>query len=73
MLKITGQESFRKDPNTGAVINIDDKSYSAHKAWKINQLKNQNVDLEISQIKSEISEIKTLLLELLKSNASTNS
>jgi len=73
MLKITETESFKRDPNTGAVINIDDKSYFARKAWKTSELKNENIDLEINQIKSEISEIKTLLLELLKSNASTNS
>jgi hypothetical protein len=73
MLKINGHESLSKDPNTGAILNTDDAGYQSARIWRSNAIKNRNTEMELDQIKGEISEIKTLLLELLKSNASTNS
>ena len=73
MLKINGHESLSKDPNTGAILNNDDAAYQAAKVWKSNMIKSRNTEMELDHIKSEISEIKTLLMELLKSNANTNS
>lgn len=72
MLKINGYESLTKDPNTGAILNNDDAAYQAARNWRSNLVKNQNVEMELDHIKYEISEIKTLLVELLKSNANTN-
>jgi hypothetical protein len=62
MIRVKGHPNLYRDENSGAIINCDNQSYTQY----VNSLHNrENQKKEIEQIKSDISEIKTLLKELL--------
>ena len=64
-MKVSGQDGLVRDKNTGAIINLDDSAIAARRKSK--QLGSALDD--INMLKNEISEIKSLLRELVK-NAS---
>jgi len=64
-IKVEGHDGLVRDKNTGAIINRDDSAIAARR--KSLQLGSALDD--INMLKNEISEIKSLLRELLK-NAS---
>lgn len=77
LLKVEGFSSLRKDPSSGGVVNVDKKSFEAHKLQKtIAQQKylqqktsEENISgmqMEINTIKSDIQDIRSMLIELLK-------
>ena len=65
-IKVKGHDGLVRDINTGAIINVDDSAIAARR--KSLQLGSALDD--INMLKNEISEIKSLLRELIK-NASS--
>ena len=64
-IKVEGHDGLVRDKNTGAIINLDDSDIVARRKSK--QLRSALDD--INMLKTEVSEIKSLLRELVK-NAS---
>ena len=69
MYTIEGRTDIVKDPNTGAIINIDDAAHrsavAGHKARQRAKEELKNNTNEINSIKEELTEIKTLLMALV--------
>lgn len=69
-LKVEGHDSLVRDTSTKAIINTNMSEYEEYMARKkqveMKQLEEQTQKQEISNIKSEISEIKQMLAILLK-------
>ena len=69
MYTIEGRTDIVKDPNTGAIINIDDAAHrsavAGHKARQRAKEAIKNNTNEINSIKEELTEIKTLLKALV--------
>lgn len=65
LIKVKSYNDFRKDPYSGAIIDINnDKIEAARK-----KLKKQKQQIEeINQLKSDVSEIKSMLQQLLEKN-----
>ena len=64
-IKVEGHDGLVRDQNTGAIINVDHSAMESRR-----KTKHINSALEdINMLKDEISEIKSLLRELVK-NAS---
>jgi len=64
-IKVSGHDGLVRDQNTGAILNLDDSAIAARRKSK--QLGSALDD--INMLKIEVSEIKSLLRELVK-NAS---
>jgi len=65
-IKVSGHDGLVRDQNTGAIINLDDSAIESRR-----KSKHLGSALEdINMLKNEISEIKSLLRELIK-NASS--
>ena len=64
-IKVSGHDGLVRDENTGAIINVDNAAIEARRKSK--QLNSALQD--INMLKDEVSEIKSLLRELVK-NAS---
>ena len=64
-IKVKGHDGLVRDKNTGAIIKLDDSAIDARRKSK--QLSSALDD--INMLKNEVSEIKSLLRELIK-NAS---
>jgi hypothetical protein len=66
MIPVKGHPDLYRDENTGAILNCDDTSYQ-------NYIQNKNLKQaqklaeknEIEQIKKDVTEIKSLLMELI--------
>ena len=67
-IKVSGHDGLVRDENTGAIINVDDSAIEARRKSK--QLNSALQD--INMLKDEVSEIKSLLRELIR-NASNSS
>lgn len=66
LIRVDGHLNLYKDEYTGAVVNLDNTAYNQYiqsRKNKENKLKSQQQ--EIDNIKNEISEIKSLLKELI--------
>ena len=66
-LKVKDNDHLYRDVNTGAIINTDRSSFEKYKRSK---LKFQNMEHELDFLKGEMSEIKTLLRQLVNTNGS---
>ena len=68
--KVTGKDSLVRDERNGAILNVDNnalKSYKMARNNRIKQLeKEERMENEIDNIKSDVSEIKDLLKNLIK-------
>tara|TARA_B100000700_G_scaffold38741_1_gene38697 strand:+ start:1585 stop:1800 length:216 start_codon:yes stop_codon:yes gene_type:complete len=64
-LKVKDNDHLYRDVNTGAIINTDRSSFEKYKK---SRQKFQNMEHELDYVKSEISEIKSLLKQIVKSN-----
>ena len=61
-IKVAGHDGLVRDQNTGAILNLDDYAIEARR-----KSKHLGSALEdINMLKNEVSEIKTLLRELIK-------
>ena len=67
-VKIEGHSNLRKNLDSGAVVNTDKVAYQRYLQSKKNMKEMQDTVSDINKMKEEMSEIKTLLKELLKKN-----
>jgi hypothetical protein len=64
-IKVKDNEHLVKDPVTKAILNIDHKAILRHEQRMKVIEKEKNRDDEINTIKTELSEIKSLLQKLI--------
>jgi SPX domain protein involved in polyphosphate accumulation len=62
MIPVEGHANLFRDENTNAIINCDDYEYNQYMKMK-NEKRRQRA--EIDQLKNDVSEIKSMLRELL--------
>jgi len=70
--KIEGNKDLARDPQTNAVVNVNDSDYnqyiSVRRAKTEKDKVIDNLEGELSDLKSEMNEIKSLLKELVNGN-----
>ena len=68
--KVTGKDTLVRDERNGAILNIDNYGLNAYRAARDNRRKQlekeERMENEIDNIKSDVSQIKDLLTELIK-------
>ena len=68
--KVTGKDTLVRDERNGAILNIDNNGLNAYRAARDNRRKQleieERMENEIDNIKSDVSQIKDLLTELIK-------
>ena len=75
--KVEGYSSLRKDTANGGVVNVDEKSFDTYKNQRLFALQKHEeskqavdsvtrLETEINNIKSDMQDIKLLLLSLLE-------
>ena len=64
-IKVKNEDHLYRDVDTGAIINTDRSAFEKHKK---SRSKFRNMEQELDYVKSEISEIKSLLHQLINSN-----
>lgn len=62
MIRIEGHQHLYRDEKTGAIVNTDTSGYAQYIKMKNDKQKQRE---EIDQLKSDVSEIKNLLKELI--------
>jgi predicted transcriptional regulator len=62
MIPVEGHKHLYRDENSGAIVNCDTAAYSQYVKMKHEKEKQKE---EITQIKSDIEEIKILLREII--------
>lgn len=67
MIRIEGHQNLYRDEETGAIVNTDTSGYSQYIKMR-NKRQKQNDEIE--QLKSDVSEIKDLLRELINGSKS---
>jgi hypothetical protein len=65
LIKVKSYNDFRKDPYSGAIIDINSDKIEADRK-KLKKQKQQRE--EINQLKSDVSDIKYMLQQLLEKN-----
>ena len=68
-LKVEGHDGLVRDQTTGAILNLDDSAIEARRKSK--HLSSALDD--INMLKNEVSEIKSLLRELIQNASNTSS
>jgi hypothetical protein len=63
MISVEGHKNLKRDETTGAIINVDSTEYIRYMSNKKNR-KTQKDEIDI--IKNDISEIKTILMQILE-------
>jgi hypothetical protein len=59
---------FTRDPVSKAIINTEDSYYKAILARRIDNKKKTELEGEIDKLRSELTEIKELLLQVVSGN-----
>jgi hypothetical protein len=62
----TDYEGIVKDPNSGAILNVDNRKLSAYKKQKQMMLDNMRNVERIQKVENDLEEIKNMLNQLLK-------
>ncbi len=66
MIPVEGHPNLYRDEKTGAIVNYDDIGFNAYKnASKIRMNEREKQKEEINNLKNEVGEIKSLLMELI--------
>ena len=67
--KIEGNQDLARDPENGSIVNVNDLEYQQYVAVrKAKKAKNESVEEDLANLKSEMNEIKSLLKELVNGN-----
>ena len=70
LVKIEGYEQYKKDTTTGGVVNTDRRSFENYQRAKIHAAQRNTavvtLENEINSLKSDISDIKDILIQLLE-------
>ena len=71
LIPVEGKDGWYRDPQTNAIVNTNQSEYDKYMATynKRQKEKDKNLALqkEVSELKSEMSDIKSLLLTLVNS------
>ena len=71
-IPVKGDSDLVRDPNTDQIVNTNTSAYQQYIAQrqrrKLQKEKSLNVEQDIANLKSELSEIKSLLKELVNGN-----
>jgi hypothetical protein len=62
-IKVEGEENLVRDRSSNAIININTNEIARSRAARLTRIKK---DQELQELKSEVTEIKSLLLQLLE-------
>ena len=72
LIPVEGNTDLVRDPNTDQIINTNRNAYQQYvnrrEKRKIEKEKSLNVEEDIANLKNELSEIKSLLKELVNGN-----
>ena len=72
MYSVKGHGDLARDPKTNSIINVNDYEYNHYvagrEAKRVKNAKVDNMEEDLANLKSEISEIKSLLKELVNGN-----
>ena len=64
--KIDGNKDLARDPNTGSIVNVNNLEYQQYVSVRESKkVKNESVENDLANLKSEMNEIKSLLKELV--------
>ena len=64
--KIDGNKDLARDPNTGSIVNLNNLEYQQYVSVRESKkVKNESVEKDLANLKSEMNEIKSLLKELV--------
>ena len=67
--KIEGNQDLARDPENGSIVNVNDLEYQQYVSIrKAKKAKNESVEEDLANLKSEMNEIKSLLKELVNGN-----
>jgi hypothetical protein len=70
MIKVEGHSNLRRDPNSGAIININKDELSSARSRKIQQKRKEREDkqlkADVETLQNEISDIKQLLTQIVE-------
>lgn len=73
-LKVQGHDDLVRDPQTNAIINTNKNEYEEYKMRKESRLKEkqkiEDIESEVSSMKNDLDEIKSLLRSLINENKS---
>ena len=62
----TDYEGIVKDPNSGAILNVDNRKLSAYKKQKQMMIDNMRNAERMQKVENDLEEIKNMLNQLLK-------
>ena len=72
MYSVKGHGDLARDPKTNSIVNVNDHDYqhyiAGREAKRVKNAKVDNLEEDLANLKSEISEIKSLLKELVNGN-----
>ena len=64
--KIDGNKDLARDPDTGSIVNVNNLEYQQYLSVRESKkVKNESVEKDLANLKSEMNEIKSLLKELV--------
>ena len=64
--KIEGNKDLARDPDTGSIVNVNNLEYQQYVSVRESKkVKNESVEKDLANLKSEMNEIKSLLKELV--------
>ena len=67
--KIDGNKDLARDPDTGSIVNVNNLEYQQYVSVRESKkVKNESVEQDLANLKSELGEIKSLLKELVNGN-----
>jgi|MDSY01.2.fsa_nt_gb hypothetical protein len=70
MIKVEGHSNLRRDPKSGAIININKDELSSARSRKIQQKRKEREDkqlkADVETLQNEISDIKQLLTQIVE-------
>ena len=66
---IKGNKDLARDPRTGSIVNINSGDYEQYLAMRrVKKVQRKSVEEDLANLKSEMTEIKSLLKELVNRN-----
>ena len=64
--KIDGNKDLARDPDTGSIVNVNNLEYQQYVSVRESKkVKNESVEQDLANLKSEMNKIKSLLKELV--------
>ena len=72
MYSVKGHGDLARDPKTNSIVNVNDHDYqhyiAGREAKRVKHERVDNMEEDLANLKGEISEIKSLLKELVNGN-----